>query len=85
MGKCCGNCNHWKNQNGPVVEAFVNDEEVGACFKLNRSLTVLSETDTKKLPIQMIYVWPKEALYTVASFSCRDHTDKTIKKSRRTT
>jgi hypothetical protein len=82
MKKNCGNCNHWKNQNSPAVIATVNEEEVGACYKLQRSLVVIREVVA---PMRIVFSWPTEALYTVQSFSCRDYTDKTIQRSKRTT
>jgi hypothetical protein len=88
MEKICKNCNHWKNQNYPSVIATANEEEVGACFKLQRSLVIIKEVVVEhhmRQPMRIVFSWPTEALYTVESFSCKDYTDKTIQRSKRTT
>ena len=88
MEKICKNCNHWKNQNSSTVTATVNEEEVGACYKLQRSLVVIKEIVVEnhlRKPMRIMFSWPTEALYTVQSFSCKDYTDKTIQRRKRTT
>jgi hypothetical protein len=83
MKKSCSNCDHWKNQNGPLLDAHVELQRVGACWKLQRAIVVLRELYTNSHnKVVADFVWPKEAIYTTESFCCNNHTEKILRLTR---
>src|SRR5512133_2368559 len=81
--KKCSNCDHWKDQNSTLLDAHVELQRVGACWKLQRSLTNLHDITLEKSgKIVASFVWPTTTLYTTESFCCNNHTEKILRLTR---